>query len=391
MKHFLKQACLAAAVTATFISCKKNELPLAPALVFKLDKFEQNILDSLKGKTTGFTYSISRDGKQVRSGAGGYAVATWDIAGGVLHSPDKRQDIASCSKTITALTLMSIMQEKGRTIQDSLFRFLPGTWITNVSQSFRAATFEDVMRHETGFPAGQIDYFSLKNFAQTPGSYPNGSYDYQNQNYAFLRIAIAYMAHPVQMKALEPATAAGPSDNRLDSAINSFYIQEVNARVFAPSGIPYSLPTPAVETNPTMNYNFSTQDPGWNKGDMTRFAGSAGWRLSARQQNEILANLKYTDKILNNTWKDLMNQRLLGWERGWSSSVTGGTMYMHGGYFEDKFSPNQSSAPKGRGCYTVHVLFPNNYECAIQVNSLGGTPNMNNVAKSCYEGAWVTP
>ncbi|GAA0522993.1 serine hydrolase [Chitinophaga japonensis] len=372
-------------------SCKKDiDIIQYPPSAFSLDKFEQGIIDSLEGKAVGYSYSISQNGRQVRKGAGGAAVAAWDSRHGlaVPHSWNKRQDLASCSKTITALTLMRLLQDKNMNEKALLIDYLPSFW-ESPAWSFNDINFDMLMQHKTGMLEGELDYYSLKQRVEGGGIFLHGNYNYRNINYAFLRIAIAYLSHGAELKALEEKYLKDPSavsESLLITAINNYYIEQVNQKVFAPCGIPYTYPKPDGETNPTMNYNFKTQDPGWNKGDMTQFAGSAGWRLSSEEQNNILAHLKYTEDILNNTWKKKMNDNLYGWSA--VRNLKGGPAYSHGGYHEDKYAPNKAPDPKGRGCYTIHVLFGNNIEAAVQVNSLGGTGAMAGVVFPAYNNAW---
>lgn len=361
--------------------------------VFNLDTFENNIIKALDGKTVGYSYSISKGGAMVRKGAGGAAVAAWDRPTGaaIPHASNKRQDLASCSKTITALTVMRLLQDKGLTEKTKMVNYLPAFW-DKPAFSFNDITIEQLLTHKSGILPNGLDYFSLKSLTEGGGIFITGNYNYQNVNYALLRVVIAYLSHGSDLKLLEDKYLDEPTNANevaLENAINKYYIEQVNSIVFAPCNIPYTEPKPDGETNPTMNYNFNTQDPGWNKGDMTRFVGSAGWRLSAEEQNHIMARLKYSEQILNETWKQKMNDLQMGWSG--MQDLKGGKAYYHGGYFEDKFGPNQSPDPKQRGCFTIHVLFGNGYEAAVQVNSLGGTNNMENTVIPAYNAAWVKP
>jgi len=391
MKQIACKPLLILLVAGCIASCKKQDAIKIPGQEFDLDLFEQNIRTALTDKTVGFSYSISQNGQQKKRGAGGAAVASWDTRTGqaIPHAYNKRQDLASCSKTFTALALLRLLQDKGISEKALLINYLPSFW-KSPAWSFNDISFEMLLRHESGMLPSGLDYFSLKSKVEGGGIYLHGSYDYQNVNYAFLRIAIAYLSHSSDLKTLENKFIATPTEaneKALETAINNYYIEQVNQKVFAPCGIAYTYPKPDGEINPTMNYNFTTTDPGWNKGDMTRYAGSAGWRLSSEEQNKILAHLKYTNEILNTNWKKKMNDRALGWSG--TPDVKGGKAYYHGGYFEDKYSPNNAADPKGRGCYTIHVLFPNNIEAAVQVNSLKGTGNMESVVIPAYNNAWT--
>lgn len=392
-KYFFSYLLAAVSLSIVFLtsSCDKipNIKPNEP--IFSVDKFEQNLITALDGKTVGYSYSISRKGTQVKKGAGGAAVASWDNAASGLaipHASNKRQDLASCSKTITALTVMRLLQDKDLNEKAKMVDYLPSFW-ENPSATLAEVSLESLLKHESGMLAGSLDYFSLKQRIKDGGIYIQGNYAYQNINYAFLRVCIAYLSHKNDLKVLEDAFIADPTNTNeqlLETAINDYYIEQVNQKVFAPCGIAMTYPTPDGETNPTMNYNFDTQDAGWNKGDMTRFAGSAGWRLSSEEQNNIMAHLKYTNDILNDTWKGKMNNQLMGWSG--TQNLQGGTAYYHGGYFEDKYSPNASPDPKGRGCFTIQVIFGNEIEAAVQVNSLGGTNNMESTVIPAYNNAW---
>lgn len=404
----MKKVLIVLTVIASFaVSCKKktNVIPSAKEAtnqeLFNLDSFEQNIINALKDKAVGFSYSISKKGTVVRNGAGGFAVATWDAGGGVPHSSKKRQEIASCSKTITALTLLSIMQERGMSGNEGAYKYVPTHWDAEYT-SFIKISLKDLVKHESGLPGWGIGYNDLRSLANNYSEFKQGTYDYQNVNYAYLRVAIAYASPTANLAAYEKsltnawgvfgADVRGGYDaasKMLDSAINSVYIDEVNKRVFSVCGIPYTKPSPDGETSPTLNYRFESFAPGFMKGDMTKYVGSTGWRLSTTEQNAIMAYLKHTTKIINEEWKQKMNYEGLGWSQ--RPDVKGGKAYLHGGYHNDMFGmPDKKPAVAyQRGCFAVHIIFPNDYECAVQVNSLGGTNNMESTVIPCYQNAWI--
>ncbi len=407
MKKTAKLIFLAAGFSIAALSCKKKDNIIASAKEatnqeqFNIDTFEQNIINALSGKTVGYSYSISKKGTVVRNGAGGFAVAPWDAGGGVPHNPKKRQEIASCSKTITALALLSILQERGMNGDEGAYKYMPVHWDAEYT-SFIKISLKDLIKHESGLPAWGIGYNNLRSLANNYSEFKQGTYDYQNVNYAYLRVAIAYASPTANLKAYEKsltnawgvfgADVRGGYDEAsrlLDSAISSIYINEVNKRVFSPSGIPFTKPSADGEVAPTLNYKFDSQAPGFIKGDMTKYVGSTGWRLSTTEQNAIMAYLKHTTKIIGEDWKQKMNDELLGWSQG--RDVKGGKAYLHGGYHNDMFGmPDKKPAVSfQRGCFAVHIIFPNNYECAVQVNSLGGTNNMESTVIPCYENAWV--
>ena len=385
-----------------FTACEKEGLSIkSNGPEFDIDLFVQNVDDALNGNAVGWAFSISRNGTFYASNEGGMAVTAADAGStgnGVPHSATKAQDIASVSKTITALTVLRLLQEHGYDVDRKLVNCVPGTMWTHSSGDVSQGEIRAFLSHTSGIPSTGLDYFSLKNLYQAADTYPDKSYDYTNANYAFMRIAIAYLYSELgeldySLASVEyDVSVNGQAETVLEDAINEAYIEAVNKYVFEPCGISWKEPKPDGETNPTMNYNFNMATPGWNKGDMTKFAGSAGWRLSARNLNNILANLKYTDKILNNEYKQKMNDELLGWHNDssiYEALTEGGTAYGHEGYYEDQFGPNAAANPQVRGVFTGFMMFPNGVEVAAVVNSLGGTNTMCRELRDAYNAAWV--
>ncbi|MCB0707216.1 MAG: beta-lactamase family protein [Saprospiraceae bacterium] len=368
---------------------------------FDIDLFAENVKSALDGNAVGWAFSISQKGAFYTSDAGGFAVTVDDAPTSgmaVEHSPTKIQDIASVSKTITALCVLRLLQEKGMDVDQKLWNWMPGMPWQHGSGDIPQGEIRAFLTHTSGIPATNLDYFSLKSRYFENDTYPDKSYNYTNANYAYMRLVIAYLYNSLgeldyPLASVENDVANnGDPESDLEDAINAAYIEAVNKYVFAPCGISWKEPKPDGETNPTMNYNFNTATPGWNKGDMTKFAGSAGWRLSAKDLNNILATLKYTDKILNEEFKTKMNDELLGWQNdpGIFEGLTGGGVsYGHEGYYEDKYSPNAAAVPQGRGVFTGMTIFPNGVEVAAVVNSLGGTNTMCRVLRTAYDNAWV--
>lgn len=403
MQSFPIRLVLAALFGLLFLpACEKEPLPIKNnGPVFDLDLFVANVEAALDGSATGWAYSISKDGHLYAENGGGLAVTAMDVSsagGGIPHSPSKLQDIASVSKTITALTVLRLLQEHGYDVDRQLWKCVPGTTWTHGSGDISQGEIRDFLSHTSGIPNTGLDYFSLKNRYQENANYADHSYNYVNANYAYMRLAIAYLyselgelAYPLSSVEYDVDNNGAPETD-LEDAINQAYIEAVNKYVFAPCGISWKEPKPDGEANPTMNYNFNMDTPGWNKGDMTKFAGSAGWRLSASDLNNIIATLRYTDKILNDEYKSKMNAELLGWHNDdsiYNALTGGGRAYGHEGYYEDKYGPNEAADPQGRGVFTGFMMFPINVEVAAVVNSLGGTNTMCRELRDAYNNAWV--
>ena len=372
------------------LSCEKKTELKTPVKQFDLNLFEQNIKDAMDNNTIGYAYSISHNGTQVRTGSWGNAVADFDAVndGPKPHGVSRRQDIASVSKVITALACLNLMEQEGVKEGSIIGTYLPYHWTYNSNLDTR--NFLNIMSHQAGIPStGGIFHSSIKALAEADTTYTTGPFNYSNSNYAILRIVIAYMWDKPTLRAIESdIVTGGKTENDLADAISQQYNEAVNHYVFDPIGIPYTEPKPVSGKDKVWNYNFALSSGGWVIGDATAFVGSAGWRLSANELNNIIANARYNNNYLSATQRNLMESYLMGWDPGASMNVEGGMSYGHGGFHNEDFWTTGISL--GRGCLTAVIQFPNNYEVAAVTNAIGGmTNNMETTLINAYNNAWV--
>ncbi len=391
----MKQAAiylLLASMIFTVLSCEKEDgLPFKESIrTFDLDLFEQNIKDRLDPNTIGYSYSISHEGEKVRSGAFGNAVASFDAQNGgpVPYTEGLPQDLASVSKVITAITALRLMQDNGLKRTDAIDDYLPSHWSRN--NNLHLLSFQAIMTHNSGVPSnGGINHNNLKSLVEGNTTFQTGNYLYSNTNYALMRVVIAHLYAPNEMAAMSILVLSGvESERTLEALISQKYIEAVNSVILFKLGMIYTEPVPSSLSNKVWNYNFDNQAMGWVLGDAKLFVGSAGWRLSAIIMNEIVATLKHTDEFLNDEYKTMMNDFLMGWHPNSSMQVEGGQSYGHGGFHNANF---WNSNGQGRGCYTCVLIFPNGYECAVLSNSIGGPDNISMESRiiACYNNAWV--
>src|SRR6185503_965457 len=147
-----------------------------PAVPYTFDAglFAQSVIDKLNAGTpapVGFQLAVrDPNGKLV------YSTAVGSVTGnsGLPATPmtkDRRFNVASMSKTITAVAVMAALEDLaehqpqlGITLDSSIAPFLPSNWNRTkvVNTSIR-----QLLRHTSGFVAnGDNDYASLKNMVE---------------------------------------------------------------------------------------------------------------------------------------------------------------------------------------------------------------------------------
>ncbi|MEO1438537.1 MAG: serine hydrolase, partial [Bacteroidota bacterium] len=191
-----------------FASCEQTETVapsdqiLNPGPQFNIDKFEQNLIEAMEGNATGWAYSISKNGNKYADGAGGDAVVAVRGQGQISQSPNRRMQIASISKPITAIAFYKACAEVGMVVETPIHFYLPQSW--DVHESVEQITFGDLLRHRSGFTSGGNDYEGLREMVETginPSDY--GDYDYLNANYGLFRIIIPHMLQYSDMFAIK--------------------------------------------------------------------------------------------------------------------------------------------------------------------------------------------
>ncbi|NIP79482.1 MAG: serine hydrolase, partial [Gemmatimonadetes bacterium] len=106
--------------------CDETEEIAAGGPTFDVDLFEQNIRDALDGETVGYAYAISEHGQLAASGANGFARTAVD--GQLAQSAGKRTNIASVTKTITAVAVLQLLERRGLTIDSDIDPWIPADW-----------------------------------------------------------------------------------------------------------------------------------------------------------------------------------------------------------------------------------------------------------------------
>lgn len=395
------------------------------AKTFDINRFEQNIRKELDNKCIGYAYAINQGGQLKKSGAGGYAVLKRDVPNnvsledpkGVPQSPSKRMNIASISKTITATTVLKILQDKmvegepGLTVDSPVAKFLPPSWLGNskgigeIAAQAQAPgvsqlTFKELLSQLSGMNmtvGGSTDMTSLRKWIGAGVTRPKSQYEYINANIAIFRVIIPMML----MKAAERqqfANLAATNLAEFDKQVSARYIAHVNDLVLKPMGIQNASCQLPNDPLPTRFYRYpDSLLPSSLTGDWTLKSGGGGWYLSAIELARFLAHLQHNDNILTPGTRRTMN----AFKLGWMQSIMGehGDYYSHGGdlfYTPNVPKPAEENIgdtftiPIGKNGMTGCIMvFPNGVQVSLLVNSLGAYKSKRALLRDAFDGAWV--
>ena len=370
------------------VQAKGQPLKIASsAKVFDIALFEKNIRKALDGKSVGYAYAISLNGQLKRKGANGYAILAKDMPNGIAgvpQTPEKRMNIASVTKTITAATVLKILQEDPNISVDSKVEpFLPSTWAKGAGVN--NLTFRKLLSQLTGMNnnvGGATDIASLKKWIQDGVTRPENEPLYINANLAIFRIIIPFMKMSPQNRAYF-SNMAKTSEAQFDPAMSLFYMTEVNNLILKPMGI-LNAGCKNTDPLPTRLYHKGNNAKGYVTGDWALVAGGGGWYLSAIDLARFLAHLRFNNEILSPATRKIMDEGFLGWRKSGGSPTGDHGLYLaHGGGL------NYGSGANQTGMTSCIMNFPNGAQVALLINSLGSYANKYSLLKDAFDNAWV--
>jgi CubicO group peptidase (beta-lactamase class C family) len=374
---------------------------------FDLNLFEQNIKKALDGQTIGYSYAVNVNGQLKKKGAYGYAVLSQDMPKegiildpkGVPQSPEKRMNIASVTKTITATTVVKILQDKlapgypTLTLDSKVAAFLPKHWTRGPGVA--NLTFKELLSQYSGMPvtltidgkesSGGTSVTWLKLWIEQGVTRPKSEYKYINANLAIFRVIIPYLlASDTQRKAYNDLGAK--SDGDLNKELSKRYVESVNKLVFQPMGLFNASCKSEGDFLPTRFYNLETpKTNGTLTGDWTEISGGGGWYLSAVDLARFLAYQRYDDNILTPASRKQMETSYLGWMPAGVWPVKGdfGVYYAHKG--DLFYGPSDAR----NGMTSCIMNYPNGVQVALLVNSLGAYKRADSLLVEAFDNARI--
>ncbi|RYG85151.1 MAG: class A beta-lactamase-related serine hydrolase, partial [Alphaproteobacteria bacterium] len=226
----------------------------------------------------------------------------------------------SVSKTLTAITLIKLLEEKKIPVDSSIVPYLPKDMTLHPSIS--NITFRQLLTHTSGLhDLGEPSYAVLKKELSKEVPASDKVYQYQNSNFGIMRVLIPTIEDGY-------APPAATQDYTKSYLYGIRLMQATQKRVLNAVGI-----RSADCKNPSPDKCLSYQYPepiqaGTDWGDMTATNAYRGWTLSAEEMSRVIRGLLYTEKLLTQAQREAMLSGRLGI---FPANVAGLEEYGHNG------------------------------------------------------------
>lgn len=286
----------------------------------------------------GYAYAIYQNGVPVAIGGSGYAIApNDDFPEGVPMTVDTRMQIASCSKPITAIALLHLLQENNLSVETKAWQILkkkhknPGKYVELI-------TISDLLSHSTGYNFGYIEspyhINAQELLSKDIPNKPDGKYRYSNINTALARLV------------LEILPGLNYQEYVKQNILNPAGVGQMKLNISPEEAIYVYLYGENIDIGKPMVIDFSDE------------AAAYGWYSTINEMVQFLESVR-TGKFLSKENTDKMFENGLGWGK---KQTDYGDVYMHDG---------QWVIENNIGIRTSIGLFPDNVVAVLFINTNG--------------------
>jgi len=362
---------------------------------------EASIQQQMTGNAFGWQFAIAQGGKLAKANKGGKALSAVDAPGGkaaVPMQPTMKMEIASATKTITAIATMKLLRLNNLTIESSIDPYLPPDWKRGPGFASKSVRFRHLLSHTSGInqaiasmPKGTLVNNGWDDMQKVVAAGTNvpSQRAYKNANYALLRIINAKLwtlkggqktvteeFEIYNSKGIEIGTKKVVWPIPVSKTTNATYsLDFMRKRIFEPAGLTNVSCTAEDPTTALKSYT-ADGSTSLEKGVLhetiaEECAGARGIRLSAIQHVQLLAHLRHGD-IIDPDDLDEMDDLQLGWHED-----SGGG---DGGQFGDEDGKPDNALSLGnfwhggallgdKQLHTCGMTFNDGTEASILVNS----------------------
>lgn len=377
MKTLLKKTLLVSITVVAASSCIKDKAPnpvkkFNPA-TFK-EELKKNISKLAITQPRGYSFVISQNGRLADTCSMGVASFSSIKSNSPMH-PDKETNVASVTKTFTAVAVIKLMEKNNIKLDDAIGQWLPKYF--NAVQPVKDITFRQLLTHRSGISqsSGKIEF--IKQMALNGLDNPAKPKKYANMNFALFRVMIPYMINKTAAQQVEASLVPGQTAT-FENWLSIQYVKYLQENLFTPIGIAEALCKPGPDCAQALGEGESTA--AYTHFDWTQESGGGGYYLSTMEMARFMAFLGNTEKLLTKEQREMMDKNFLGWDTE-DSFMTG-----HGQSY-GKDGALQWGAP---GMQTLVVKYPGNIELSISVTSWPGDDfrNLAEAAVFAYNDSW---
>ncbi len=337
-----------------------DRLAAPPRPSLDVTGFGQDLHQALSGSVQGYTMRLRRNGQNIYTLQWNWARRPGDGQRG--WNPDRRMNIASVSKFITAVAMVDLLDRRNIDPDTPIDQWLPSYWTrgTNVDD----ITFAMLMTHSSGLAnSGSTDFATMRQLVAggVTSNLPT-NFTYENTNFGLQRILIATLGGYVNRNL--NFGLVGLNDSVWNAATTAAYQDYVEKNIFVPSGVTNAGFGKTANTAIAYAFNGGA---GWNSGDLSWRAGSGGWHLSVDEILDVAGTFRYTGKIVSKGEAASAIANRYGFDGRWSTTL--GFVYHKNGSWRE-----QADCPVGqRQEQSLLLLLPDNMEMALLVNSPVGS------------------
>jgi CubicO group peptidase (beta-lactamase class C family) len=338
----------------------------------------------LTDQVNGYAVAIFKNGQLVASEKDG-----WARNGSQMFDPTTPMEIASTTKTYTALATLMLLEKLGKSVDTKVNGYFPYDW--NRGDGWEDVTFRMLLSHRSGMKQliGSDKSFDTNwagvKYAISKPIQADSPYSYTNMNYSALRVLI-----PKLWKLAEPNNGQPSMDSTNSGQIVMAYS---NKYIFGPAGMPGVSCAGAPNTALAYDVNDSTLTGSPFEFSGARLSdechGNRGLVLSAIELAQIQDALR-TGKIASQAVLDLMENKSghymgpLGYDDDSNGGVNGSNgSFWHAGDLSDQ------TLPVNRQTHTCGAKLPNGFSAGLLMNSSANT-NMNQcrILLNAYAAGW---
>ncbi len=300
--------------------------------------FASKIEARLAGKVPGFGYRIIVNGQPYLNGTSGGGKARYAIdAPELAYTATTRQDVASSTKFVTALTVLKILERNGKNTSELIWPYLPSYFKPHAD--FKKLRFVDILSHTSGivnYNNAGTQNGELNDVQDTVEDgiqlteLTNVTYDYQNMNYALCRVLVPYMIgkleQPGFLTILKQMEGEYAQLNTFQAAAFLSFVQSI---VMQPAGLvnwdkvdfkPWGSPV-----NQYTKYYPNNITTVQGNDDVANFldSGAGGLVISADELAKVVAAARAGKIVSSTTFKQMKSGKIGMHQLGFDDTILG--------------------------------------------------------------------